>query len=299
MIHASNQANKHLKIIFANTNKALAQVLKDASPTEIQALSQAKDLGSLLDTLLKRSATDAGQDKLLLELLKNNPTLKSLGNITQTLKELLRLDKSFEHKFTSIKEINPKELEQKLKNSGIFLEANLKKTQNPKELFSNDIKALLLKSHDELSQSTQTNNQEILKQVDKLLLQIDYHQLLSHLSHASSLYLPYTWDDLQDGQLTIKKVKNDKYFCDIHLTLKQYGELDVRLAIFEKNQLSINIATQNESLQSLLKANMQELKKQLFSVGLVPKDIRFINAATNEYTKDFHDNLAMGFEVKA
>jgi hypothetical protein len=298
MINAANQANKHLQLILPNTNKALALVLKDATPAELQKLSVSKDLGSLLDTLLKRSATDTSQNKLLLELLKNNPTLKSLGNITQTLNDLLRLEKGVEKNFTHIKDINPKELEQKLKNSGIFLESNLKNTQNPKEVFTNDFKAILLKAHEELSQSPQANKQEILKQINKLLLQIDYHQLVSHLSNASSLYLPYSWDDLQDGHLEIKSAKDDRYFCDIHLKLKSYGKLDLRLVLFEKNQLSINISTQNDSLKSLLQTNMQELKKQLFSVGITPKDIRFVNAVKSDYKQDYHEDVELGFEVK-
>jgi endonuclease III len=298
MINAVNQTNKHLALILPNTNKALAQVLQDASPQELQMLSQAKDLGSLLDTLLKRSANDTSQDKLLLELLKNNPTLKQLGSTTETLKELLRLEASLQSKFTSIKNIDAKDLQQKFKNSGIFLESNIKDQGNQKEIFSNDIKAVLLKTHEEIAHSTLANKQEILKQIDKLLLQIDYHQLVSHLSNASSLYLPYSWDDLQEGTLNIVKTRKNNYFCDIHLKLMRYGELDLRLALFEKNQLSINIQTKNESLQALLQENIQQLKKQLVAVGLSPKDIRFMHVAKQQYKQDLQDEVALGFEVK-
>ncbi len=309
MIKLNNASSKQLHVILPNTNKALAEVLKGASPQELQTLTQSKDLGSILDTLLKQSQTaDTAQNKLLLQLLKNNPTLKSLSSANTTLKELivtlkqdknpLPLEKELEKFLTNIKDINPKELKTKMQNSGVFLEANIKNSQNPKELFNSDIKALLLKAHDGLSNASQANKQEILKTIDKLLLQIDYNQLTSALSNASSLYIPYEWKELQEGNVTLKHAKDNKFFCDIHLHLKNYGELDLRLALFQDNQLSINISTQNETLKSLLQNNLQNLKKQLLHVNITPKDIRFIDVQQNEYEAQTDDALQMGFEVK-
>lgn len=309
MIKLNNATAKQLHVILPNTNKALAEVLKNASPQEMQTLTQSKDLASILDSLLKQSlTTDSTQNKLLLQLLKNNPTLKTLSSANTTIKELigtlkqdknpLPLEKTLEKFLTDIKDVNPKELQTKLKNSGVFLESNIKQTQNPKELFASDIKALLLKAHKELQNAPQNNKQEILKHIDKLLLQIDYNQLVSHLSNASSLYIPYAWDDLQEGNITLKNAKDEKYFCDIHLNLKSYGELDLRLALFGDKQLSINISTQNETLQSILQNNLKNLKKQLIHVNIVPKDIRFIDTHQNDYEKQIDDDLEMGFEVK-
>lgn len=309
MINLNSSSAKHLQLILPNTNKALAEVLKSASPQELQTLTKAKDLGSILDTLLKQSINaTTTQDKLLLDLLKNNPTLKSLSNMNFTLKELLQtlkqeknqmpLEKTLEKFLVNIKDINPQELKTKLQSSGVFLEANIKNATTPKELFLSDIKALLLKTHDDLSNATQSNKQDILKHIDKLLLQIDYNQLVSHLSNASSLYIPYTWDALEDGNLTLKSAKNNKYFCDIHLQLKDYGELDLRLALFEKNQLSINIQTDSNTLKSLIQNNLQNLKKQLLHVDIIPSSIHFIDKEKNSYKKGINDDLAMGFEVK-
>ena len=310
MINLNSIAVKQLQLILPNTNKALAEVLKNATPQELQTLTHAKDLNSILDSLLKQSQTqESTQNKLLLELLKNNPTLKSLSSANTTLKELIQvlkqdntslpLQKTLENFLTNIKDIQPKELQTKMQNSGVFLEANIKNTQNPKELFASDIKAVLLKAHEELSSSTQANKQEILKHMDKLLLQIDYNQLVSHLSNASSLYIPYEWSQLKDGSITLKNAKDDKYFCDIHLNLKDYGELDLRLGLFEKNQLSINISAKNDELRKLLEKNLPLLKKQLLHVNITPKAIHFIDAKENAYEKQTDETLQMGFEVKA
>ena len=309
MIKLNNASARQLHVILPNTNKALAEVLKNASPQEMQTLTQSKDLGSILKTLLQRSAhATAKQEKLLLDLLQNNPTLKNLANINPTLKELMHtlqqdknplpLEKTLEKFLTNIKEIDPKELQKKLQNSGIFLEANIKNTNNPKELFAADFKAVLLKAYEELSISAQPNKHEILKHIEKLLLQIDYNQLVSHLCNASSLYIPYEWDALEEGTITLKNAKNNKFVCDIHLQLKQYGALDLRLALFQEKQLSIHISTRNETLKSLLQNNLQSLKKQLFHVNIIPKEIHFTECKQNEYDKQKDDDLEMGFEVK-
>jgi hypothetical protein len=425
---------KQLSIILPNTNKALSQVLNDLGTKETTTLTQSKDLKSIINTLFKESSQNKTQDKALLELVKNNPTLKNLGNVSKDIKELLNLiktqkslqtktdskqatpqkqtdlEKTLESVLSNVKDIQQSDVKTKIQNSGIFLESTLKNTKPPlenlkntltqlsksldntqlpqlkelnaqiknilssdffkntntqdiklltdltqeikkpmqsiqktldssfdktlspkdtvftkefkavfdkvqllnkpqelqnatqtKEQLSHDLKATLLKSHEEVTNSNNPQKQEILKAIDKLTLQIDYHQLVSHLSNSSSLYIPYTWDQLEDGSITLKSAKNKKFFCDIELQLKDYGELKLRLGMFEKNQLSINIDTKNEEFRALLKQNIGSLKEQLFSVGIYPQNIHFIEEKTtptdayNEYGK----NLKMGFEVKA
>jgi len=419
--------NKSLNIILPNTNKALKEVLESASPKEVKALSLGKDLASVLDTILKQSDKNPTQDKVLLNLVKNNPTLKDLGNVSSTIKELLQtlkqdknslpLEKVLQSFLSDIKDISEKSLKTKIQNSGIFLENRIKNLQTPKEelksalselskilqdtklpniktlntqlkellssdvfkntnttdllgktkidltllsqvskkvqtlldkvsvsmdsvvdksispkdivftkettslvnklqflnkpqqllsttqikeMFNGDLKAVLLKTHEEISNSTHPNKQELLKHIDKLTLQIDYHQLVSHLSNATSLYLPYSWDALEDGNLTIKKLKNASFFTDIQLQLKEYGELKLRLGMFESNQLNINIQTQNDEFKNILQENIPQLRQQLSSVGIVVKEIHFLEASKNSsnYENPIKD-LALGFEVKA
>lgn len=297
-------SSQTLSIMTPNTNKALELVLKNVSPQELERLSQGKDLNSILNTLLQRSANDASQDQLLLNLLKNNTTLKDLGNVSSSIKDLLQLlkqdknalplEKTLTSFLSDIKDISEKGLKSKLENSGIFLENKIKNSQP----FSDDFKAILLKTHHELSNSNTVNRQEILKHVDKLLLQIDYYQLASHLSNATSLYVPYSWEGLEDGKMSIKNVNTEKFFTDIELRLKEYGELKLRLGLFEKNQLSININAESEELKSLLQENLPILKKQLFDAGITPKDIRFLDEKQSAYD-DATQDIALGFEVKA
>jgi len=452
-----NSAKMTLSLILPNTNKALKQVIQDATPKELKELSRSKDLKSVLNSIFKKSSQDSNQNKTLLTLVKNNPTLKELSNPIHTAKELVKqLEKSIkeEQKSTSnannladtkitpskekialqnttlqntketlnkflndIKDIDNKTLSTKIENSGVFLESKIKtlqtpkmnlklilqdlskqldttqltsvktintqlkdilssdlfkninneelfknikpdikeltqitknvdniidklnqrltsnmdKTTNPKDilfkettkhsitklqllnhpeklstqshtknLFSNDLKSVLLKAQDDISTSTIPNKQELLKQLDKLTLQIDYHQLVSHLSNSSSLYIPYSWDDLEDGEISLKNTQNDSFFCDINLKLKNDGELRLRLGLFQNNILNINITATDNQFKEKLKENMPELKKQLFKIGLTPQDIRFIeDIGVRTSYDDSNQHIDVGFEVKA
>lgn len=519
--------DKKLTIILPNTNRALAEALDSALPKELEVISRGKDLKSILNSLLKESSQNPTSDKALLEVVKNNPTLKDIGSASQNIKELLstlksdnslvQIEKMLQKFLPDIKEMGNINIKSTLENSGIFLESKLKDVQNPQlklkqllnelsnilqkselpsaktlsvqtkellsstmikeasnellaqhvkenpktletlaksvqnilnklanelknadpitskefglklsklenllepknmqienfklstlqdslkqineilqksftkesrailddlnkiskafdsieqnhttqktplqqisenkipneiktileeikgliknydplfskstqiiidelsllknanklspaqniqEILSNDLKAALHKVSDEVSKLTVPNQSEILKSVDKLLLQIDHYQLLSHLSNSSCLYIPFTWEQLEDGNITIKHSQEDKFYCDIDLKLKEYGELKLRLALYEKNQLNIHISSQSDELKDIIKENISTLRKALIDAQITPREIRFINMSKSNpmpYESDFK-HLDMGFEVKA
>ncbi len=304
-------ANKPQNIILPSTNKALAQVLHDLPPEKFAQLTKTKDLASLVNSLFKESASNEIQNQKLLELLKNNPSLKELGSIKTTMKELfvaLQKEKQafpitqhLQTMLEDISKINDQALKAKLENSGILLESKLKNL-NPKdakiqEILSNDFKAAVLKTKTELENSVLGNKTHLLNMVDKLSLQIDYFQLSSHLANASAFYLPYEFDTLENGTLQIKKGQNETFFCDIDLTLKEYGKLQLRLGLFDKKYLNINISTPNEKLKSILLSGIKELKEQINSTGLLLKDIRFLEKQQTTYSEQLPD-IDLGFEVK-
>ncbi len=315
MIHLNTAADKTLNIVLANTNRALREVLKDISPKDLQILTKSKDLGSLLASILKETPQNETQNQALIAQLKNNPTLKTLGSVTTTIKELqqilqkeklpvtTKLQEVLSKAVENITHMDEKALKNKLENSGIFLESKLKplnlSEKELKNIISNDLKAVVHKTTQELQNSSAPHKQEIMTKLDKLALQIDYYQLLSHLSNASALYIPYSFDALEDGNIKLKNTKNKKFFCDIQLQLKEYGELKLRLGLFEKNQLSINISCESSALKEKLQENIAELKKSLFDVGIHPKEIRFIDETKSAAPYETAEDLQLGFEVKA
>lgn len=426
--------NKQLDIIVPNKNRALAVILEQATPKELEALSKDKDLGSVINSLLKASSQNPSSDRTLLELAKNNPTLKDLGNISATLKDLagaikseknpLPLESTLKNFLLEMKDISEPILKEKFENSGVFLESKLKNAQNPqlelknllrelfqnlaksdlptakaindkikellatptlkeasnsallepakdqilalkqiskevegvvqklsqaikngditnsksfepgfsksdplfsketsaigaklnlfkdpqkllsqesvKEIISKDLKAILLRTSEELSASPHTNQTEVQKHIDKLLLQIDYYQLISHLSDSSSLYLPFSWESLEEGNINIKKDKEDKFYCDIDLTLKEYGELKLKLALYEKNQINIHIYSDNAEFKEIIKANISSLRSALIESQITPREIRLFETAKKRSAYEGSSgDIQLGFEVKA
>lgn len=172
---------------------------------------------------------------------------------------------------------------------------------NIKEILSQDLKSVLLKAGEEIAKSAHPNQAEILKHVDKLLLQIDYFQLLSHLSNSSSLYLPFSWDSLEEGNINIKKDKNSTFYCDIDLKLKEYGELKLKLALYEENQINIHIYSQNKEFKEIVKQNIASLRSALIELQITPREIRILDTPKNTSLSPYEKSepkIDMGFEVK-
>ena len=174
-----------------------------------------------------------------------------------------------------------------------------------------DMKSVLLKMQDELSSKTDAKSQEIAKQVDKLLTQIDYQQLLSLSSNSNSVYLPFLWDMLEDGNISMKKADENKFYCQINLTLKDFGKVDLMLALYDKNKLDLTVYAQREHFKTAIRDNMQQLKIALNSVDLIPVNIKLLdlkdeneskNKPTQTYINNSYNqniNLTSGIDIRA
>ena len=174
-----------------------------------------------------------------------------------------------------------------------------------------DMKSVLLKMQDELSSKTDAKSQELSKQVDKLLTQIDYQQLLSLSSNSNSVYLPFLWDMLEDGNISMKKTDEDKFYCQINLTLKDFGKVDLMLALYDKNKLDLTVYAQREHFKTAIRDNMQQLKIALNSVDLIPVNIKLLdlkdeneskNKPTQTYINNSYNqniNLTSGIDIRA
>lgn len=171
-----------------------------------------------------------------------------------------------------------------------------------KESMAEDLKSNLLSLHEELSRSTDPAAPKLLEQTDKLLTQIDYHQMLSHLSSSTSIYFPFAWDQLEGGSLVFKKSNEKKFYCEINLKLKEYGELDLMMGLYDETQLEIQAHTEKSSLKSLIQENMAELRSLLIKAGLTPRAIRVIDKRETQtpLTENYisTEGSDMGFEVK-
>ena len=178
---------------------------------------------------------------------------------------------------------------------------NTKAESNP---ITGDMKTALLQMQEELASKTDPKSQEMFKQVDKMLMQIDYHQLLSLTSNSNNVYVPFFWEMLEEGYISMKKTDEDKFYCQINLTLKDYGKVDLMLALYDKNKLDLTIHAQREHFKEDVRDNIQKLKKALNDVDLIPVNIKLLDlkeeksveetkASTyvNPYDNDFNSGI--------
>ena len=183
--------------------------------------------------------------------------------------------------------------------------------KNQTQNLDEDMKSILLKMQDELSSKTDAKSQELSKQVDKLLTQIDYQQLLSLSSNSNSVYLPFLWDMIEDGNISMKKADENKFYCQINLTLKDFGKVDLMLALYDKNKLDLTVYAQREHFKTAIRDNMQQLKIALNSVDLIPVNIKLLdlkdeneskNKPTQTYINNSYNqniNLTSGIDIRA
>jgi flagellar hook-length control protein FliK len=283
MINLSTNAhNAKLAIHLPSNNKALSDALKNATPQQLEQLKEGRDLKSVLNALFQSKIGTTKSDTLLLDLLKNSAVFKNMDNFTDNLKSLLtslksnpdlaKKMKNLEHFLQPLSTADTTSLKDKITNSGIFMESKLAKLLENVDIDMNlhhDLKAQLLILKEEVN-----THPELQDHIDQLTTQIDYQQLYSHLNNSTSLYFPFVWDQLEKGSLSIKNNKENKFYCEIDLTLKEYGEMNLMMALMEENQLEIQIQTQQENLMILLKEHLPELKSLLIEAGINPRIVR-------------------------
>jgi soluble cytochrome b562 len=225
-----------------------------------------------------------------------------LTNLKDTLENLNPNNLSLQNQVTKIIE-KIEDIIKELSNPA----THKNQTQNLDE----DMKSILLKMQDELSSKTDAKSQELSKQVDKLLTQIDYQQLLSLSSNSNSVYLPFLWDMIEDGNISMKKADENKFYCQINLTLKDFGKVDLMLALYDKNKLDLTVYAQREHFKTAIRDNMQQLKIALNSVDLIPVNIKLLdlkdeneskNKPTQTYINNSYNqniNLTSGIDIRA
>jgi hypothetical protein len=150
-------------------------------------------------------------------------------------------------------------------------------TKNETNPITNDMKSILLQMQDDLASKADPKSQEMFKQVDKMLMQIDYHQLLSHTGNSNCVYVPFLWDMLEDGSINMKKIDEEKFYCQINLTLKDFGKVDLMMALYDKNKIDLTIHAQREHFKVAVRDHLPNLKKALNDVDLIPVNIKLLD----------------------
>ncbi|KLE06297.1 flagellar hook-length control protein FliK [Aliarcobacter butzleri] len=297
--------------INLQTKELLTQIKNDIiqNPNMIQN----KNILPMIDNLLKMDNLFSKNDTIQ-NFLTNNNSSGNLStftsNFASNLSPLLTTLKE------SLETLNPNNTHlqnhlTKLVDKVEHIIQDLATTPNGKldTKVSEDMKTVLLQMQDELASKTDPKSLEVAKQVDRLLTQIDLHQLTSLVSNSNYVYLPFFWEMLEDGSIEMKQKDEEKFFCQINLTLKDFGKVDLMLGLYDKNKLDLTIYAQREHFKTAIRENMQQLKIALNSVELIPVNVKLLdmkedNKESNKPTQTYINNynnqdLSSGIDIRA
>ncbi len=228
----STSQTQNKEAINAQTKDLLTQIKNELVQNPSIA---SKNTLTLIDNLLKMDNLFVKGENIQNILNQNNISTFS-NNFSSNLSPLLTNLKE------SLETLNPNSTTVQTHISKLVenVENLIKDLANPKAQSSNisdDMKSILLQIQDEVSSKTDPKSQDLARQVDKLLTQIDYHQLASITSNSNNVYLPFFWEMLDEGNISMKKTDEDKFYCQINLTLKDFGKVDLLLPMYENNRV--------------------------------------------------------------
>ena len=280
-------ANTQIKNLINNQVKELLTQIKQ-DLTQNQNIIQNKNILPLIDKLI--SLPDLfSKSEAILNSVQNSNISNFSNNFATNLNPLLTALKE------SLQAINPKNIEiqnqinsliKKVEN--IIQEYTNNKLDNPKDnqKLDNDFKSILLKMQDEVAQKTDIKSQDSLKTINNLLTQIDMQQLTSLVSNSNFVYIPFFWEMLEDGTVEIKEKEEDKFFCQIKLTLKDFGKIDLMLSMYDENKLDMTIYAQREHFKVTLRDNLQKLKLALNEANIIPMHIKLLDMKEESETQE-------------
>ena len=281
-----NSANNIKSLINNQVKELLNQIKQDL--TQNQNIIQNKNILPLIDKLI--SLPDLfSKSEAILNSVQNSNISNFSNNFATNLNPLLTALKE------SLQAINPKNIEiqnqinsliKKVEN--IIQEYTNNNLDNPKDnqKLDNDFKSILLKMQDEVAQKTDIKSQDSLKTINNLLTQIDMQQLTSLVSNSNFVYIPFFWEMLEDGTVEIKEKEEDKFFCQIKLTLKDFGKIDLMLSMYDENKLDMTIYAQREHFKVTLRDNLQKLKLALNEANIIPMNVKLLDMKEESETQE-------------
>ena len=162
------------------------------------------------------------------------------------------------------------------------------------KVLNQDVKSTLL-NISEKSQNTQTVNA-----ANKMISQIEMHQMVSSLQGGIQTYMPYIWDGVEGGNVAFKQGKKDKFYAQIDLNFKKFGQINVMVGLIDKRYIDLSVATQTNEFKELILENSTELKQAISGLGLIVSNFNIKTSPKvklNDRFKNF-GGLDVGFDKK-
>jgi len=150
------------------------------------------------------------------------------------------------------------------------------------KLATNDINNITTKSQSEISKvlnqdvkstllniSEKSQNAQTVNAANKMISQIEMHQMVSSLQGGIQTYMPYIWDGVEGGNVAFKQGKKDKFYAQIDLNFKKFGQINVMVGLVDKRYIDLSVATQTNEFKELILSSSSELKQAISKLGLI------------------------------
>ena len=181
------------------------------------------------------------------------------------------------------------------------------------KLATNDINNITTKSQSEISKvlnqdvkstllniSEKSQNAQSVNAANKMISQIEMHQMVSSLQGGIQTYMPYIWDGVDGGNVAFKQGKKDKFYAQIDLNFKKFGQINVMVGLVDKRYIDLSVATQTNEFKELILGNSSELKQAISKLGLIVSNFNIKTlpkVKLNDRFKNF-GGLDVGFDKK-
>lgn len=276
-----------------NLQKEINNIINDIQNSINKITSNEQSMASnfsqsiATDNLISKSENFTLQDKLSAAANKLNQisklTSREFSDAKITLGETKSLLKNFDVAQNDLEKITPKNRSEAMAN------------------LDGDIKKTLLNINKITENSSLPNANQANNITNKLLAQIDIHQLASFASGSLQTYMPYVWEGVEGGNIAFKQGKKNKYYCKIDLNFKDYGSLNVVLALSKDKFLEISIAAQSEHFKNLILENSKDLKTAIIGTGLNITNFSLKTMSKNSLLNayEFSDMFDLGFDKRA
>jgi len=181
------------------------------------------------------------------------------------------------------------------------------------KLATNDINNITTKSSSEISKvlnqdvkstllniSEKSQNAQTVNAANKMISQIEMHQMVSSLQGGIQTYMPYIWDGVEGGNVAFKQGKKDKFYAQIDLNFKKFGQINVMVGLVDKRYIDLSVATQTNEFKELILGNSSELKQAISKLGLIVSNFNIKTlpkVKLNDRFKNF-GGLDVGFDKK-
>ncbi|HWR88823.1 MAG TPA: flagellar hook-length control protein FliK, partial [Dissulfurispiraceae bacterium] len=115
------------------------------------------------------------------------------------------------------------------------------------------------------------NRGQLLQQADGLLRDIETLQALSKATDSFFTFLPVSWKELKDGEISFRKTRGSEketpFSCRINLDLEKFGKMSVTV-LQHNREFFVSFRVENEGFRSHLSDHMEELRQSLAQKGM-------------------------------